>query len=48
MLILWLIAKLVFFMLVAILGIRGDISLGEYLIILALMFFVGDPERRTK
>lgn len=48
MLILWLIAKLVFVMLVIVLGCRGDITLGDYLIIMALLWFVGDPERRTK
>ncbi len=44
--ILWAIAKAVFSMLVIVLGCRGDITLGEYLIILTLLWFAGDSERR--
>lgn len=45
---LWAIAKIVFGVLVIVLGCRGDITLGDYLIIMALLCFVVDPERRTK
>lgn len=46
--ILWAIAKIVFSMLVIVLGSRGGITLGDYLIIMTLLWFVGDSERRTK
>lgn len=46
--ILWAIAKIVFTVFVIALACFGDISLGEYLIILTLLWLVGDPERRTK
>lgn len=46
--ILWLIAKVVFFALVVALGLRGDITLGEYLIVMTLLWFVSDTERRGK
>lgn len=46
--ILWAIAKIVFSALVIVLGAHGDITLGEYLIIMALLWLVGDPERRTR
>lgn len=48
MAILWAIAKIVFIMLVIVLGSRGDITLGDYLIIMALLWFVGDSERGMK
>lgn len=48
MLILWLIAKVVFFALVVVLCLRGDITLGEYLIVLTLLWFVSDTERRGR
>lgn len=46
--ILWLIAKIVFSVFVVALGYSGDITLGEYLIIMALLWFVGDHERRGR
>lgn len=46
--ILWAIAKIVFSALVIVLGAHGDITLGEYLIVLTLLWFVGDPERRGR
>lgn len=42
--ILWAIAKIVFSMLVIVLGCRGDITLGDYLIIITLLWFVGRRE----
>ena len=48
MLILWLIAKFVFTALAVALCLRGDITLGEYLIVVTLLWFVDALERRGR
>lgn len=48
MLILWLIAKIVLTVFVIALCLRGDITLGEYLIVVTLLWFVDALERRGR